>query len=60
MTQASSDEIKIKSQKVDEIFENCMSNLKAIKKKEGEIVNDFNKKSDHRRIEKVKREIEGL
>jgi len=56
----SADEIKRKSAKADEIFSDAMSKLREIKKKQNKIIAGLIEKTEVRKIDKVRKEIEGL
>jgi len=54
------DEIKQKAEKAEAIVAETTSKLKDIKKREIEAIYAFNSKKDGRKIDKIKKEIEGL
>ena len=56
----SKEEIQKRSQKANEIFADCMAKLRIIRKKQVEIIKEFFKKTDAKKIEKIKNEIGGL
>jgi hypothetical protein len=60
MTNISADDIQQKSKKVDEIFDNYKIELKNLKKKKIEAISTFRQKTDLRKMDKIRKEIEAL
>jgi hypothetical protein len=54
------EDIKTKSQKANEIVNNCNNNLKSIRKKQSNVIGVYNETADKQKIEKVKKQIEAL
>jgi len=54
------DEIKQKSEKVDVIFSDYKTELKSLRKKKNEVFMIFRQKTDLRKMDKIRKEIEAL
>ncbi|MEI7792585.1 MAG: hypothetical protein WCI57_03840 [Candidatus Berkelbacteria bacterium] len=60
MTDSNAEDIKQKSKKVDEIFDNYRAKFKEFQKKKIEILTIFGRKTDAHKMDKLRKEIEGL
>lgn len=57
---SSSDEIKIKSQKADQVYSNAMNKLKDIRKMQREVLDHLVSETNDNKILKIKKDIESL
>ncbi len=53
-------DIKIKTEKANEIVAKCNSKLGAISKKQNEVIGNYHKVADNHKIEKIRKQIEAL
>ncbi|MEI7792581.1 MAG: hypothetical protein WCI57_03820 [Candidatus Berkelbacteria bacterium] len=60
MTDSNAEDIKQKSKKVDEIFDNYKTELKELKKKKIAAISMFRQKTDLRKMDKIRKEIEAI
>lgn len=52
--------IKIKTEKANEIVAKCNTKLGVIRKKQNEVIGNYHKVADNHKIEKIKKQIEAL
>lgn len=60
MVETNAENIKQKSKKVDEIFDSSRSKIREFQKKKIEILATFGRKTDTHKMDKIRKEIEGL
>ena len=53
-------DVKDKSIKINQALNNCKTELNLIEKRQNDVVRDLRKKTDNRKIAKIKKEIEAL
>lgn len=56
----SKNDVKDKSTKINQALNNCKTKLNLIKRRQNDVVRDLRKKTDDRKIARVKKEIEAL